>query len=390
MHIAAQRGHGQFVRHLVEIGSANIWLLSDSNQTACDMAAVHRHTQTFRYLESLQVRLANDQRTATEKAKTKALKEFNKRLAARAKQEAKLTAKRKKLSTSSSVDSFTSRLRAFSEPADIDTSSNVHDSEPSSKTSKGKSSKGGIIRKESSPDVLMGQMSDLAPKVGPLREKFSLRPSQHSLATFGTSSVDTDTSAGKQQPPVSIGRVNKMAQAVERLKSLGGFGVGDDEALKRSLYSLPPDSDTDAKSTRSDGRGKNKKGRKPHASASSQSTGRLRHGISNPELFSPRSQSKPQQRQTSLDDPETTPSASHNGQEDEESTLATFLHMLDLDDYLMLLLDEHMDMDALMLCSDMDLKDLDIPLGPRRKIMASLRQRKSAITSPAPLQDSHV
>ncbi|XP_061116244.1 LOW QUALITY PROTEIN: phospholipase DDHD2-like [Conger conger] len=58
------------------------------------------------------------------------------------------------------------------------------------------------------------------------------------------------------------------------------------------------------------------------------------------------------------------------------SSLEEALHTLGLEEHLALLKKEQMDLDSLALCSDSDLKDLGLPLGPRKKILGFTRRRR--------------
>ncbi|XP_035253343.1 ankyrin repeat and SAM domain-containing protein 4B [Anguilla anguilla] len=75
-------------------------------------------------------------------------------------------------------------------------------------------------------------------------------------------------------------------------------------------------------------------------------------------------------------------------EEDEEmSPLAGFLAALGLLDYAPVLAREQLDMEALLLCSDTDLKSLRIQLGPRKKILEAAARRKSALQNPGAMAD---
>ncbi|KAJ8344934.1 hypothetical protein SKAU_G00291270 [Synaphobranchus kaupii] len=76
-------------------------------------------------------------------------------------------------------------------------------------------------------------------------------------------------------------------------------------------------------------------------------------------------------------------------EEDEEmSPLAGFLAALGLLDYVPVLAREQLDMEALLLCSDADLKGLRIQLGPRKKILEAATRRKAALQKPGAITDS--
>lgn len=75
--------------------------------------------------------------------------------------------------------------------------------------------------------------------------------------------------------------------------------------------------------------------------------------------------------------------------EDEEtSPLDAFLSAISLPEFALAFNREHLDLEALMLCSDEDLKGIRIQLGPRKKILEAAARRKSALENPGTMKDS--
>ncbi|KAM6966172.1 ankyrin repeat and SAM domain-containing protein 4B [Tautogolabrus adspersus] len=75
--------------------------------------------------------------------------------------------------------------------------------------------------------------------------------------------------------------------------------------------------------------------------------------------------------------------------EDEEtSPLDAFLSSISLPEFAPAFSREHLDLEALMLCSDDDLKGIRIQLGPRKKILEAAAHRKSALENPGIMKDS--
>ncbi|XP_039979442.1 ankyrin repeat and SAM domain-containing protein 4B [Xiphias gladius] len=75
--------------------------------------------------------------------------------------------------------------------------------------------------------------------------------------------------------------------------------------------------------------------------------------------------------------------------EDEEtSPLDAFLSAISLTEFALALNREHLDLEALMLCSDEDLKGIRIQLGPRKKILEAVARRKNALETPGIMTDS--
>ncbi|XP_027728401.1 Usher syndrome type-1G protein [Vombatus ursinus] len=76
--------------------------------------------------------------------------------------------------------------------------------------------------------------------------------------------------------------------------------------------------------------------------------------------------------------------------EPETSPLETFLASLHMDDFVALLRQEKIDLDALMLCSELDLHSISIPLGPRKKILGAVKRRRQVLERPPALQDTEL
>lgn len=75
--------------------------------------------------------------------------------------------------------------------------------------------------------------------------------------------------------------------------------------------------------------------------------------------------------------------------EDEEtSPLHSFLTSVNLIDFSPVFIREKLDLEALMLCSDDDLKSIRIQLGPRKKILEAAARRKTALEHPGEMNDS--
>ncbi|XP_066498569.1 ankyrin repeat and SAM domain-containing protein 4B [Hoplias malabaricus] len=75
--------------------------------------------------------------------------------------------------------------------------------------------------------------------------------------------------------------------------------------------------------------------------------------------------------------------------EDEEtSPLDAFLNSVKLLDIAPVFVREKLDLEALMLCSDDDLKSIRIQLGPRKKILGAAARRKAVLEQPGVLKDT--
>lgn len=77
-----------------------------------------------------------------------------------------------------------------------------------------------------------------------------------------------------------------------------------------------------------------------------------------------------------------------DGEDAETSPLDVFLSSISLPEFALAFSREHLDLEALMLCSDEDLKGIRIQLGPRKKILDAAARRKNALKNPGMIKDS--
>lgn len=75
-------------------------------------------------------------------------------------------------------------------------------------------------------------------------------------------------------------------------------------------------------------------------------------------------------------------------EDDETSPLDVFLSAISLAEFSLAFSKEHLDLEALMLCTDEDLKGIRIQLGPRKKILEAVAHRKDALENPGIIKDS--
>ena len=84
-------------------------------------------------------------------------------------------------------------------------------------------------------------------------------------------------------------------------------------------------------------------------------------------------------------------SQSDMGMESTESkSLVTFMASLNLEQFTTLLISESIDLNTLALCTDADLKDIGLPLGPRRKMLDAVKRRTVVLNHPGPMTDSKI
>lgn len=71
-----------------------------------------------------------------------------------------------------------------------------------------------------------------------------------------------------------------------------------------------------------------------------------------------------------------------------ESGLEAFLRTYDLLEYITVLTREKLDMNSIVLVDDLDLKELGIPLGPRRILLDAIAKRRTVVSNPGRISDA--
>jgi Usher syndrome type-1G protein len=72
------------------------------------------------------------------------------------------------------------------------------------------------------------------------------------------------------------------------------------------------------------------------------------------------------------------------------ASLERFLQAWGLGQYVQKFKEEQIDLDALMLLTESDMKSLGLPLGPYRKLVTAVQERKQAISQPGPIIDTPI
>lgn len=72
------------------------------------------------------------------------------------------------------------------------------------------------------------------------------------------------------------------------------------------------------------------------------------------------------------------------------ASLERFLIAWGLAQYVHKFKDEQIDLDALMLLTESDMKSLGLPLGPYRKLVTAVQERKQALSHPGPIIDTAI
>lgn len=76
--------------------------------------------------------------------------------------------------------------------------------------------------------------------------------------------------------------------------------------------------------------------------------------------------------------------------EPDTSPLEVFLATLSMSEFYSIFKREKIDLEALLLCSDRDLRSIHIPLGPRKKIMDACQRRMETIEDPDSIEDTEL
>lgn len=76
--------------------------------------------------------------------------------------------------------------------------------------------------------------------------------------------------------------------------------------------------------------------------------------------------------------------------EPETSPLEVFLATQSMVEFYSIFRREKIDLEALLLCSDLDLKSIHIPLGPRKKILDACKRRLETIEDPDCIEDTEL
>lgn len=101
---------------------------------------------------------------------------------------------------------------------------------------------------------------------------------------------------------------------------------------------------------------------------------------------------KPRQRQLVISDSEESDGSGNSSDEHDEPNqpLKRFLAAYSLEEHFELLLRHQIDLDTLVMLTDDDLKFLNLPLGPYRRLAVAIQDRKSALSNPGAIIDSRL
>lgn len=101
---------------------------------------------------------------------------------------------------------------------------------------------------------------------------------------------------------------------------------------------------------------------------------------------------KTRQRQLVISDSEDSDGSNNSSDEHDEPNqpLKRFLAAYSLEEHFELLVQHQIDLDTLVLLTDEDLKYLNLPLGPYRRLAVAIQERKTALSNPGAIIDSRL
>ncbi|XP_033945418.1 ankyrin repeat and SAM domain-containing protein 4B [Pseudochaenichthys georgianus] len=358
LHHAAANGHMHILSFLVNFG-VNLFALDNESHTAMDVAASHDRMDCVRFLDAASSQQTNQNPKKVANLKKEAIKEAEKHI--------KLCEKVKK-KHQSKMDKMQHRA---------DNTGSVSEASMASAFSKGGTMSG--INEQFSKLIAADKSGSLTARVkGTLQKKLSKKDKGTLQRTGGDGNViflKQDSAATDQ--PEFLDVFNEQDESM--LDKEGFEDYYDDEPgeIKQSIFNRP-------------GLGglifMKKMGLDSEdiPSGNNESLGYL---VQN-EMFDAEEDAAGfdgidtdlpwDQEDLGLDDNE----------DQETSPLDGFLSAISFPEFAPAFSREHLDLEALMLCSDEDLKGIRIQLGPRKKILEAVARRKKALESPGTMTDS--
>ncbi|XP_043818442.1 Usher syndrome type-1G protein [Dromiciops gliroides] len=394
LHLAGSNGHLHCLSFLVSFG-ANIWCLDNDYHTPLDMAAMKGHMECVRYLDSIAAKQSSLNPKLVGKLKEKAFREAERRIKDCAKLQRKHHARmerryRRELAERADTLSFSSlssstlsrRLQNLSLASHLPYSqATLHG------TGRGKTK---IQRK----------LERRKHGEGTFKISEDGRKSIRSLSGLQLGSDVMFVRQGTYANPKEWGRSPLRDMFLSDEDSVSRVTLEPGLGAESAHSEVSTDSGHDSLFTRP-GLG-TMVFRRNYVSSGLQGLGREEGGIDGAATLRARMQHSP-----SLDDDSIGSANSlqerldelpwdefdlglDEALEPETSPLETFLASLHMDDFVALLRQEKIDLDALMLCSELDLHSISIPLGPRKKILGAIKRRRQVLERPPALEDTEL
>ncbi|KAM5135226.1 pre-mRNA splicing regulator USH1G isoform 1-T1 [Mantella aurantiaca] len=395
LHLAAANGHLNCLSFLVSFG-ANIWCLDNDYHTPLDMAATKGHMECVRYLDSIAAKQNTLNPKLVSKLKDRAFREAEKRIRDCAKLQRKHHERmerryRKEMSDHSDTMSFSSFSSSVSQRFPSATFLATMPYSHTAGTTKGKSKMQKKLEKRKQND-------------GTFKIYEDGRKSVRSLCGLQLGNDVMFVKQGTYASPRDRGRQHLRDMFLHEEDSLSR-AVSDPGLHLDSAHSeVSTDSGHDSLFTRPGlgtmvfrrnylssglfGVGGKEEGGLNAGSAHVRLRSRLKRSSSLDDsigsagsLQERNEQELPwEEEELGLDDDE----------EPDTSPLETFLASLQMTEFFTLLQGEKIDLAALTLCTDNDLKSIHIPLGPRKKILDGVQRRRQALGRAASITDTEL
>ncbi|XP_026317582.1 Usher syndrome type-1G protein homolog [Hyposmocoma kahamanoa] len=427
LHLAAARGHKECVTFLVNFG-ANLYAMDVEGHTAQDLAAMNGRDDILRYLDAAIGKLENNDKKKSKSHKEKAKKDYEKiqKQYQKRQKEADAIAEKELKKMSKEYDGYgedistmphrpSTVLMALKHKMTRSTShGNLLDEQPRPTYSalvgtvnSGPRGRGAVYKKALASKLRNGTVGRNGPtddfKVGEVETTgrrsvtslsglrrdsevmyvgtFSAGPQQRG----NVANVFTETEEAKKstltrsasQPDFSVpaGEDSGIGQEVllqepASIFDRPGFGsVAFRRSITATLGALPPTGATGTGDRSAVGE-----------NLSIGSAGSLaRHAYQPADWNTPHSESS-------------TVTSDEEGEAEESgyASLERFLTAFGLSQYIQKFKDEQIDLDALMLLTESDMKSLGLPLGPYRKLVNAVHERKQALSHPGAMIDTAI
>lgn len=392
LHLSAAKGHFAVVDFLCKFG-ANIFSLDIDNHTPKELAAINNREDILRYLDGAAAHLEATDKKKAKEFKEKAKKQSEKRIKEFLKRQQKSEEQRQETEKSNMLKAmkykfwtgshgnlskmkdsnlysqdtrFSSlvgsggtavqrgaaqrKIQALKQVRQANANNSEMDQQNNNRSVR---SIEGVKRIDS--DVLyVGTFHSQNDKRGRLAEIFDDAERRH--ATISRCLSQPDLLANSE-----------LAEDIRNQRPSGLFDRPVLGALSMAHSMVPPDQMSN------------------HSSETSTST----------KNASSKKSSSSRQRQLVISDSEEDESGSSKNSSCDESddpheALKRFLAAYSLDEHFELLLSHQIDLDTLMLLTDEDLKYLNLPLGPYRRLAVAIQERKNALNNPGAIFDSRL
>ncbi|VEN46065.1 unnamed protein product [Callosobruchus maculatus] len=389
LHLAAAQGHKNIVTFLVNFG-ANIYATDVDGRTPQELAGINNREDILRLIDAVHAKLeATDKKKAKamqEKAKEdakKRVKEFTKRMQKQEQMHEKLERRKSKPDhRPSMIETLRSRMGvpSLSGTGTVERRS-TYSSLISGGTMTGKGTMSSVQRK-----ILANKNS----RLGTIDDEFKIsgiEDGKRTVSSIKGIRRDSEVLYGGTLEATNFARRGRLDGVFNEAEQVGSNYPPPPGALIRSKSQ--PDFFQDI--------GRNDKKEMPsifvrpgmgsiviRKSLNSTFGGGF---YGNNEESSIGSGESYGQRQTT-DDELSDSESSEEEEENPNGPLERFLTAFGLSEYLQKFIDQKIDLDTLIILTESDLKSLNLPLGPYRKLVNAINERKAALENPGEVKDS--